>query len=309
MKAEWWRSWHGAPTDPKWLTIGARAKVPPGVVAAVAWALFDRASSAEDRGSIAGFDPESLAHFFGFKPAQIEAIVAAMREKGVIAGDRIAAWEKRQPKQQRERAPDPNVGERVRRSRERNRPADRTPEPPEQLDLDCPSDAPAAPAPNVALHHVTPCNTTESESEERERRETGTARAREEACEPSPGAKRAEERALEAECQRKVEGLPVSASANFVPVLRLLDQGMTRADILAGIDAALGKGVVPRGWSVFENFIREAAKDRLERALPPRLRVVASGAGPPGERQFSSLRVNALVELAREYEALEDGSR
>jgi hypothetical protein len=163
MKADWWRSWHGAPTDPKWLTIAARAKVPPGVVAAVAWALFDRASSAEDRGSIAGFDPESLAHFFGFKPAQIEAIVAAMREKGVIAGDRIAAWEKRQPKQQRERAPDPNVGERVRRSRERNRPADRTPEPPEQLDLDCPSDPPAAPAPNVALHHVTPCNATESE--------------------------------------------------------------------------------------------------------------------------------------------------
>ena len=117
------------------------------------------------------------------------------------------------------------------------------------------------------------------------RRETGTARAREEACEPSPEAKRAEERALEAECQRKVEGLPVSASVNFVPVLRLLDQGMTRADILAGIDAALGKGVVPRGWSVFENFIREAAKDRLERALPPRLRVVASGAGPPGERR------------------------
>ena len=96
MTADWLRSWHGAPTDPKWLMIAARAKVSPGMVVAVAWALFDRASSAEDRGSIAGFDPESFACFTGFETAQIEAIVAAMRDKGVIAGERLADWEKRQ---------------------------------------------------------------------------------------------------------------------------------------------------------------------------------------------------------------------
>jgi hypothetical protein len=173
MTADWFRSWHGAPTDPKWLMIAARAKVLPGMVVAVAWALFDRASSAEDRGSIAGFDPESFACFTGFKTAQIEAVVAAMRDKGVIAGERLANWEKRQTKHERERAPDLNVAERVRRSREAKKLAAEAPGKP-AVDPDPAAEPSAAPpgapaTPDEALRdvtHVTPCNATESESEE-----------------------------------------------------------------------------------------------------------------------------------------------
>ena len=33
--ASWFRSWHGAPTDNKWLVIARRANVSAGVVSAV----------------------------------------------------------------------------------------------------------------------------------------------------------------------------------------------------------------------------------------------------------------------------------
>jgi hypothetical protein len=96
MMAEWWRSWHGAPTDPKWLAIAKRAGVPCGIAVAVGWALLDRASQAEDRGSITGYDAEALAVFFGCDEAQVVKIVAGMRGKGMLDGDRFAAWDKRQ---------------------------------------------------------------------------------------------------------------------------------------------------------------------------------------------------------------------
>jgi hypothetical protein len=112
---DWFRSWHGAPTDPKWLGIARKAGVAPGIVVAVAWALMDRASQAEDRGSIEGYDADGLACFFGCEPEQVEAIVTAMAEKGMIADGRFTAWEKRQPKRE------DNAAERARAWRERKR--------------------------------------------------------------------------------------------------------------------------------------------------------------------------------------------
>jgi hypothetical protein len=100
MSNQWFRSWHGAPTDPKWLGIGRKAGVAPGIVAALVWALLDRASQASERGSIAGYDADGLACFFGCEAEQVEAIIAAMRDKGIIDGDKFAAWEKHQPKRE-----------------------------------------------------------------------------------------------------------------------------------------------------------------------------------------------------------------
>lgn len=97
---DWFRSWHGAPTDPKWLGIAKRAGVAPGIAVAVAWALMDRASQAEKRGAIDGYDPDGLACFFGCEPEQVEAIVAAMVDKGMIVDDRFTNWDKRQPKRE-----------------------------------------------------------------------------------------------------------------------------------------------------------------------------------------------------------------
>ncbi|MBA9034951.1 hypothetical protein [Rhizobium leguminosarum] len=112
---DWFRSWHGAPTDPKWLGIARRAGVAPGIAVAVAWALMDRASQASDRGSIKGYDAEGLAYFYGCEPEQVEAIVAAMADKGMISDGRFSSWEKRQPKRE------DGAAERAREWRERKR--------------------------------------------------------------------------------------------------------------------------------------------------------------------------------------------
>lgn len=99
---DWFRSWHGAPTDQKWLAIAKRAQVAPVLVVAVVWTLMDRASQHADRGSVAGYDAEAMAVFLGIDESAVEAVIAALREKGVVTNFRLTAWESRQPKRERE---------------------------------------------------------------------------------------------------------------------------------------------------------------------------------------------------------------
>lgn len=113
---DWFRSWHGAPTDNKWLVIGRRAGVVPGVVSAVVWALLDYASQAPKRGNVEGFDVETYAAFSGFEESQIEAVMRALFDKGVIGPDGgFHNWDKRQPKRE------DNSAERAKEWRERKR--------------------------------------------------------------------------------------------------------------------------------------------------------------------------------------------
>lgn len=100
MSIDWFRSWHGAPTDNKWLLIAKKAGVPAGLVSAVVWALFDYASQNEQRGNVVGFDVETYAIFSGFEEIQIEAVIEALKEKNVIEDGHLAAWSKRQPKRE-----------------------------------------------------------------------------------------------------------------------------------------------------------------------------------------------------------------
>ena len=114
MTIEWWRSWHGAPTDNKWLLIGRRAGVAPGIVSAIVWALFDYASQNNERGSIANFDTETYAEFSGFSETDITAVIEALHDKHIIDDkDHLTAWDKRQPKRE------DNSAERVREHRAR----------------------------------------------------------------------------------------------------------------------------------------------------------------------------------------------
>lgn len=131
----WFRSWAGAPTDPKWLLIAKRANVAPGIVSAVVWALLDHASEATDRGSVASFDVETYAIYSGFDEDKVRAILAALEAKGVIVDGRFAQWEKRQPKRE------DDSGARVARHRSR-KPPDAEP----SLPLEPPSAPPPAPA-------------------------------------------------------------------------------------------------------------------------------------------------------------------
>jgi hypothetical protein len=86
------------------------------MVSALVWALLDYASQNDDRGSIANFDVEAYAIYTGWDEEQIDAILAAMRDKGLITDDnRLASWEKHQPKRE------DDSGNRVKAFRERER--------------------------------------------------------------------------------------------------------------------------------------------------------------------------------------------
>lgn len=115
MSNQWFRSWHGAPTDPKWLGIARKAGVAPGIVAALVWALLDRASQATERGSIAGYDADGLACFMGCETDEVEAVIALMHDKGILTGDTFTGWEKHQPKRE------DNSADRVKEHRERKK--------------------------------------------------------------------------------------------------------------------------------------------------------------------------------------------
>lgn len=97
---DWFRSWHGAPTDPKWLFVAKKAQVAPGVVAAVYWALLDHASQQPGRGVVSNFDVETYSLFSGFAETDVSNIIAALNDKGLIRKGKLTAWEKRQPKRE-----------------------------------------------------------------------------------------------------------------------------------------------------------------------------------------------------------------
>lgn len=98
--ADWFRTWHGAPRDTKLALAAKKAGVPRAVAVAVWWYVLDLASQDEDRGSVARADPELIAFDLDCSEAEVAAVLSAFVERGMIARDRIVAWEKRQPKRE-----------------------------------------------------------------------------------------------------------------------------------------------------------------------------------------------------------------
>lgn len=111
---DWFCSWHGAPTDNKWLLVGKCAGVAPGIVSAIWWALMDHASQARERGKVDDFDVETYAAFSGFKEEKINKVLEVLNEKQLILNGWLVAWEKRQSK-------DPGAAQRKRNQRTRER--------------------------------------------------------------------------------------------------------------------------------------------------------------------------------------------
>jgi hypothetical protein len=93
---KWFRSYHGAPMDPKWPAVAKRASVRISDVAAVWWCLMDYASQQEDRGSIEGFDPEIVAAFYQLDTSAVEAVINALEAKECLNGKRVSNWEEYQ---------------------------------------------------------------------------------------------------------------------------------------------------------------------------------------------------------------------
>jgi hypothetical protein len=61
---------------------------------------MDRASQAEERGCVHGFDNEVIADALGYEVEEVERIISVLADKGVIASGRLAAWDKYQPKRE-----------------------------------------------------------------------------------------------------------------------------------------------------------------------------------------------------------------
>lgn len=115
---DWFRWHHGTVTDRKWPRIASRAGTTVANVIAVWAALLESASQAESRGYafLSDDDAEDLDAALGMPPSTTRKVIAELCARGMIDDEnRLAAWDKRQPKRER----DDNSAERVRKFRER----------------------------------------------------------------------------------------------------------------------------------------------------------------------------------------------
>lgn len=134
---KWFRWYHGTVDDRKWLVVSRHSGQSRAVVLAVWCALLEFASQAEERGSIAAFDCESLDALLGVEDGACAAVVRALVRKGLVRDGRLAAWDRRQPRRE-----DEDAAERQRRRRQRLAPA--LPPAPEAS-----PDAPPSPSPDA----------------------------------------------------------------------------------------------------------------------------------------------------------------
>lgn len=112
---DWVRLWHDMPTDPKWRVIAKRAgRAIAEVVAVFNFVLVNASANASERGRTHNLFADDIAAALDMETEQIEAILAAMQGK-VLDGERLSAWEKRQPKREDSSA------ERAKQWRERKR--------------------------------------------------------------------------------------------------------------------------------------------------------------------------------------------
>jgi len=115
----WFRWHHGTVTDPKLGLIAKKAGASMAEVIAIWACLLEAASESEDRGNPGEPDFESMDFALGLDEGVAQRVYGLMQDKTLIAKNtgRLVAWERRQPKRERE---DDRGTERKRRQRERD---------------------------------------------------------------------------------------------------------------------------------------------------------------------------------------------
>ena len=112
---DWFRWHHGSVTDPKFQLVAKKANVRFGDVIAI-WAfILEIASADSDRGAIGQIDFETLDYMLGAEEGTSVRILDAMTARGLIVGNRVGSWDKRQPKRERE---DSNAADRKSKQRD-----------------------------------------------------------------------------------------------------------------------------------------------------------------------------------------------
>jgi len=143
---DWFRWHHGSVTDPKFQLVAKKANARFGDVIAL-WAfILEMASADSDRGNIGPVDFETIDYMLGAEEGTAVRIIDAMTARGLIVGNRVASWEKRQPNRE-----DATAAERKRRQRERDH----------ELQL-------AAIVTENESRHVTPCHADVTPCHDRE---------------------------------------------------------------------------------------------------------------------------------------------
>ncbi|MGC1550814.1 MAG: hypothetical protein WA777_20010 [Rhodanobacter sp.] len=99
---DWFRWHHGTVTDPKFGLIARRSGASIPDVVAIWAALLEEGSQSSPRGSIASFDAEAFDVLFNFPEPRTASVLEALRDRGLVKGLQLSAWEKRQPKRERE---------------------------------------------------------------------------------------------------------------------------------------------------------------------------------------------------------------
>lgn len=117
---DWLRWWHGTVTDPKFQRVARVAGASVADVLAVWACLLECASAVPEcdasvtacdadvtpcdvtvthvtRGDVTGFDCDDHDVLLGFADGKTALIVAALSERGLIRGGRLASWDERQP--------------------------------------------------------------------------------------------------------------------------------------------------------------------------------------------------------------------
>lgn len=102
MSLEWFRWYHGTVSDPKFGAVARKSKQPKIAILAVWSAVLEYASQAKDRGSLTDLDPDVLAACLDMDEEAVASILEGMTAKGLIADGRVAAWNKRQVRRDRD---------------------------------------------------------------------------------------------------------------------------------------------------------------------------------------------------------------
>jgi len=96
---DWFRVYHGMPTDPKWMLVAQRAGAgaTPGHVVAVWAVLLDHASRARPRGNVESIDLEAVAVGLGWPLGLVTSIYDALAARRHIVDGCVRTWGERNP--------------------------------------------------------------------------------------------------------------------------------------------------------------------------------------------------------------------
>ncbi|DAZ90922.1 TPA_asm: putative replication protein O [Cyanophage Cy-LDV1] len=229
---DWFRWHHGSVTDPKFQVVARRAGASVAEVVAVWACLLEAASANEaDRGNIGNIDLEAIECLLGLPESRAFAICQAMDERNLLdfSSGRVGAWERRQPKRERE----DNSTERSRAFRERQR---------------------AAQQDQAKERHATTCNATET-TETPRLEESREEKKKQEHCAASASP------AFSPSAWLQAKGVDETVARDFI-ALRKSKKAALTLTALEGIEREAAKARMPlgdalrtcceRGWQGFK---------------------------------------------------------